>query len=109
MRCRSLPSAKNLALFGNTSYSMITGGTGSGDVNEAYTVSMVEGLKAAGITADTKLAGAYSAYLEEHEEEADSRRMPFMPAPPMPEMALAAAGDRPPREGDRPRPRHHRP
>jgi beta-glucosidase len=81
--------AKNLALFGNTSYSMITGGTGSGDVNEAYTISLVEGLKAAGISADTKLAASYAAYLEERKKKQAARTIPFMLPPPVPEMTLA--------------------
>jgi beta-glucosidase len=83
-------AAKNLALFGNTSYSMITGGTGSGDVNEAYTISLVEGLKAAGISADTKLAASYAAYLEEREKKQAAHTIPFMLPPPVPEMTLAA-------------------
>jgi beta-glucosidase len=38
------PSTK-LALLGRTSYQLISGGTGSGDVQEAYSVSLEEGLQ----------------------------------------------------------------
>jgi beta-glucosidase len=69
---------------------MITGGTGSGDVNEAYTISLVEGLKAAGVSADARFAGAYAAHLEEQKKKQPARPMPFMPAPPIPEMTVAA-------------------
>jgi beta-glucosidase len=83
-------SAKTVALFGNTSYAMITGGTGSGDVNEAYTVSLVEGLKAAGISADAKLADAYAAHIAEATKSRPPTQ-PFMLPAPLPEMAVAAA------------------
>lgn len=84
------PAVKTLALFGNTSYAMITGGTGSGDVNEAYTVSLVDGLKAAGLTAEATLAGAYATYITEQTAKQPPRQ-PFMPAPPLAEMPIAAA------------------
>jgi beta-glucosidase len=82
------PSAK-LALFGNTSYAMITGGTGSGDVNEAYSVSLVEGLKAAGLAVDNALADRYAGFIAEQEKNRP-RASPFMPQPPVPEMTLPA-------------------
>lgn len=53
-----------IAAFGNTSYDIISGGTGSGDVNEAYTVSLVEGLANNGFTTNKRLANLYSGYLE---------------------------------------------
>jgi beta-glucosidase len=62
-------SAKTAALFGNTAYDMIAGGTGSGNVNKAYMVSLVDGLKAAGIAAEPKLAAAYTGYLEEQKKK----------------------------------------
>ena len=83
-------TVKTVALFGNTSYDMITGGTGSGDVNEAYTVSMVDGLKAAGITADATLSATYATYIAEQKKQAPPRQ-PFMPAPPIAERAVPAA------------------
>jgi beta-glucosidase len=82
-----LRAPAKLALFGNTSYAMITGGTGSGDVNEAYTISLVEGLKAAGFTVDGALADAYAAYIAEEEKKRPAPARPFQPRPPIPERA----------------------
>jgi beta-glucosidase len=60
-----LPLAKGarLALFGNGSYETVSGGTGSGDVNEAYTVSVAKGLAAAGFATDTALTERYESHL----------------------------------------------
>jgi beta-glucosidase len=55
-------TVRKLAVFGTTSYDIITGGTGSGDVNEAYSVSLVEGLKNAGFTVNENLQSMYKAY-----------------------------------------------
>ncbi len=84
-----LPASVKLALFGNSSYAMITGGTGSGDVNEAYSVSLVEGLKGAGLAIDDGLSSRYAAYLAEQEKQRKPAA-PFMPRAPLPERPVPA-------------------
>lgn len=54
---------KNIAVFGTTSYEFISGGTGSGDVNEAYTVSLIEGIKNGGLVINEELAKIYNDYI----------------------------------------------
>lgn len=51
---------KKVALFGVTSYDYVSGGIGSGDVNEEYTVSLYEGFKNAGLEVDENLNKIYS-------------------------------------------------
>jgi beta-glucosidase len=69
---------------------MITGGTGSGDVNEAYSVSLVEGLKAAGFEIDGALAASYEHHIQEEEKKRPPPQRPFMPQAPIPERAVSA-------------------
>jgi beta-glucosidase len=86
-------AAKTAALFGNTAYDMIAGGTGSGNVNKAYMVSLVEGLKAAGITAEPTLATAYTSYLDEQKKKQPAGPgggMGMMGAPRAAERTVAA-------------------
>jgi beta-glucosidase len=64
-------NVKKIAAFGNTSYEFISGGTGSGDVNEAYTISLIEGLKNGGLAPDGELAKIYKAYIKESRAKAD--------------------------------------
>lgn len=49
---QALPIAKsgNIALFGGGAYGTVKGGTGAGDVNQRYNVSVWDGLKNAGYT-----------------------------------------------------------
>ncbi len=61
-----LSNVKHIALYGNASYDIIAGGTGSGNVNRAYTISLVEGMRNAGYSVDEDLINRYSPYLDEY-------------------------------------------
>lgn len=81
-----LSGNKRLAVFGNTSYNIIAGGTGSGDVNKAYTVSLVQGLTNAGYKVQETLAKSYEDYIADAKAKQPKRRNFFAPPPVIPEM-----------------------
>lgn len=58
---------KNVALYGVAAYRPIAGGTGSGDVNCRYTVSLVEGMRNAGYTVDNSMIDTYTKHLSDHD------------------------------------------
>ena len=59
---------KNVALYGCTSYDFIAGGTGSGNVNHAYVVSLLDGLKNGGYTVSEEMKTAYEQYIADAKE-----------------------------------------
>ncbi|MDE7347922.1 MAG: beta-glucosidase [Muribaculaceae bacterium] len=81
----TLPLAKevkNVAVYGNGSYDFIAGGTGSGNVNRAYTVSLLDGLSNAGYKTDKELERAYREYLKNYYDNArksDNPMSAFLP------------------------------
>ncbi|MGO4911244.1 beta-glucosidase [Leeuwenhoekiella sp. W20_SRS_FM14] len=67
-----------IALFGSSSYETIAGGTGSGDVNKAYSVSLLEGLQNANLKLDEHLTSAYSIYMKEERAKIPPKAMFFL-------------------------------
>lgn len=81
-------SIKNIAAFGNTSYEIITGGTGSGDVNEAYSVSLTDGMKNAGFKLNEDLQMLYTNYLKLTKAGRPQGRGFMMASRPIDELSL---------------------
>jgi len=89
-----LASGKRLALFGNTSYDIIAGGTGSGTVNKAYTISLLQGLSNVGYKVQKQLANSYIDYLADAKAK-QPKNVPFFIIPSaIPEMDMTGAIDR---------------
>jgi beta-glucosidase len=86
-----IAAGHQVALFGNTSYSLIAGGTGSGDVNRAYTVSLAQGLSAAGFTVANAPSQAYAQYLRAEKAKLPKKKSFFDPLPVIAEMMPEAA------------------
>jgi beta-glucosidase len=63
-----------VAVFGVTSYNFYAGGTGSGDVNKAYCVSLIEGLSNAGYSLNKELKEAYIPFVAQKLKEENDRR-----------------------------------
>ena len=82
-----LSGIKSAAVYGVASYDFIAGGTGSGNVNRAYTVSLLDGLRNVGITADADVQKRYldyqAAVAEEKERNkgAENALTSFLPQP----------------------------
>lgn len=70
---------KNIALFGTVSYNFFSGGTGSGDINRPYVVSLLDGLKNQNFIVDENLKNIYQNYSKpkEHGEQARIDEMPL--------------------------------
>ncbi len=86
-----LTSAKKIALFGIAGYDLIAGGTGSGDVNKAYTVSLAQGLQNAKYSLNNEMQNIYTNYITDYRTKHPKQSIIEQfrhPAPPMPEYVL---------------------
>lgn len=85
-----LPRGVRIALFGNSSYDAIIGGTGSGAVAAARAVPLAEGLRAAGYAVDAAVAEAYATFIDETRRRLPPRS-PLSPPQRFPERTVDAA------------------
>jgi len=79
---------KRIAAFGNTSYKIITGGTGSGDVNKAYSVPLVDGLQNVGWTVNEDLKALYGNYTKLVKGGRTKSQFWFLGEPPIAELEI---------------------
>ncbi|HEY4784555.1 MAG TPA: glycoside hydrolase family 3 C-terminal domain-containing protein, partial [Bacteroidales bacterium] len=64
---------RNIALLGNASYDTFIGGTGSGEVYKAYTVSIAQGLANAGFKFDNVSKDDYLSYITKEKQARPAR------------------------------------
>jgi len=68
-----------IALYGIGSYNTICGGTGSGDVNKAYSISIAEGLTKSGFKLNANIENTLKTYIAEQKGKQKPKKMFFMP------------------------------
>ncbi|MEO6733643.1 MAG: glycoside hydrolase family 3 C-terminal domain-containing protein [Ferruginibacter sp.] len=83
---------RNVVVFGINGYELIAGGTGSGDVNKAYKVSLVQGLSNAGYTINKEVQNLYTEYLQDKYNKRPKKSFfeeLLDPTPPIQELVAA--------------------
>lgn len=87
----ALPLGKNSAvtLLGNAAYEILVGGSGSGNVNRKYKVSLEQGMQNAGFGITGTLSSKYNKYIEQ--EKAKKPAENFWTVPVFDEMPLSEA------------------
>ncbi|HKE60744.1 MAG TPA: glycoside hydrolase family 3 C-terminal domain-containing protein [Pyrinomonadaceae bacterium] len=83
-----LSTRTRIALLGISSYDLTAGGSGSGDVNKKYVVSLTEGLANQGLTFDDSLRTIYTQYVTDQKARRP-KPQPFHLPQPLTEMAVS--------------------
>lgn len=83
-----LKKKAKVALFGTMSYDILVGGSGSGNVNRKYKVSLDEGLSNAGFRLDKPTANRYTAHVAAEKEKSQEN---FWTVPVVPELEISEA------------------
>ncbi|MBU3673308.1 MAG: beta-glucosidase [Sinobacteraceae bacterium] len=92
-----LADTARVALFGNAAYDTVIGGSGSGDVYRAYSISIAQGLQAAGVALNATLTEGYARFIAD-ERARQPPRQALAPRKPiaersadLPEISTVAA------------------
>lgn len=81
-------TGKKIALFGDNSYDVIVGGTGSGEVYKAYSVNLYQGLNSAGYQIDNGLKDIYGNYIANEKKLMPQRKEILQTIKLVPEMPV---------------------
>lgn len=84
-----LKKEQKIAFFGNGSYETIRGGTGSGEVNTPYNVSIFEGLTNAGFMSSDQLSKQYKQHISQDKKDHPKKGMGLGTPRMIPEIAEA--------------------